>query len=67
MDPLQVTISLVPTGGGFNLNIASNRQIEPNVMVQLLADAIKAVAHQSASAKPVIEVANRMPVANGVR
>lgn len=50
------------------MNVGSNRPLEPNVLLQILADAIKAIASQQPSTNPtpVIEIANRMPpVANG--
>lgn len=68
MDPLQVVITLTPNPQGASMNVGSNRPLEPNVLLQILADAIKAIASQQPSTNPtpVIEIANRMPpVANG--
>jgi hypothetical protein len=71
MEPLQVTVTLTPTSAGFSLNVSSSHAIEPLAMIQVFADAIKAVAssQQKASPQSVIEVAQRMPpsrLANGV-
>lgn len=69
MDPLQLTVTLTPTGQGYSLNVACNHPLDANAIVKLLADAIKAVASsQEKAPASVIEVAHRMPtVANGVR